>query len=758
MNAAEKCETVNPIIKNKTFFYTEVVKMDDLRFPSRPDQTLRGNRYHKRQMIPVEETTSDDVAFPRESYLWKSNRQNTEEFEAHFDSKSFLQTHGHLLPPSSDHSAVELEKNLRNRRRRINTTSSVDSKPGHGGFTSNDEAIGRMEMHSPYDELTYEETLFEVDDDRIQARSVTSHDDDESEPASVNRNMVLSLNRRKRQRINNKELEMVGPQRSYSGQTLINNLKQRDYSEEGRHLKRKSLNDSTNLKIAYQAKQKQKPNFGDQESADDMIPEDILEEYIEERIRAVEIQIRNEVLRDSQNLKRNNSQVRNFSGNSLLDKVPEQYSVELEQADESSRDSLLKEIAAVLVSKGYVANVESGLKVPREILRIAKDKGFQHDLKRRAESAVSDKSSKRSSDLIRSRPLERRNHKRESTISPPSTFKSHKESSRQHTSLDSEKSSMKHSDNRTSEGADARRRKFKSSGSRSSLTSLIRTPDSSSSSDENISRRNHVKRSLSSSKISSIVSNDSIKKNRDVGKKDGDPYDNVLFKRNPAEEIGSQKQGSNSNGREGSVDPQQRHYEFSNLNQPDACLKNLQSDEGDLISKVKEPKIVQDQDRQMHHIYSVQNSISQEADGYPDSGSISMPPVCPPPPSSTYSGSSSFQKHGNDVTSNSTSLTVLEQSSTTPPAPPPRRKNKPPASVASAGNERRKNPSLVLPQTGDGIYGNHLGSNSRGTGTSARQDPGSACSALHGDRSASEFFVMDDHATGRLFRCRGLNR
>ncbi|KAF2367969.1 hypothetical protein FHG87_001285, partial [Trinorchestia longiramus] len=84
-----------------------------------------------------------------------------------------------------------------------------------------------------------------------------------------------------------------------------------------------------------------------------LIPKDLLEEYIDERIRAVEMQIRNEIMSDQQNEKKN-PLIK--ASTSLLDKVPEMYSIELEQADESSRDSLLKEIAAVLVSRGYVAN------------------------------------------------------------------------------------------------------------------------------------------------------------------------------------------------------------------------------------------------------------------------------------------------------------------------------------------------------------------------------------------------------------------
>ncbi|KAF2367970.1 hypothetical protein FHG87_001286, partial [Trinorchestia longiramus] len=121
--------------------------------------------------------------------LWKSNLQETSDFDDHFDSEQFMQTHRHLLP-IDDHSS-ELERNLKNRRQRIGTMSTVDSRIDRG-FTSTDE-INRVELQSPYDELTYEETLFEVLDDRIQAKSATSQDEDENLFNSVNRSMVSTM-------------------------------------------------------------------------------------------------------------------------------------------------------------------------------------------------------------------------------------------------------------------------------------------------------------------------------------------------------------------------------------------------------------------------------------------------------------------------------------------------------------------------------------------------------------------------------------
>ena len=667
---SKRCETVNLNIKNKTFFYSEVVNMDSLRFPSRPDDTLRGTRYLKRQMIP-DENNSGELNLPLDSFLWKSNVQKTDNFEEQFDSKSFLKSHGHLLPESDN--SQELENNLRNRRRHIAAPSSVDSRAAQG-FTSTEEANVQMdELHSPYDELTYEETLFEVDDDRIQARSITSQDDVESELASMNRSMVLSMNRRKRQKINNKDFE--DKFNMNNSKPTPHHSSHRDHSSDRHSFHRKSFNDSANHKIAYQAKLKHKPVFHELESNEEIISKDVLEEYIEERIRAVEMQIRDEVIRDSQSLKRH-SPLKRFSGFNLLDKVPEQYSVELEQADESSRDSLLKEIAAVLVSKGYVANSDPSINLPKEIVKLARSRGVIQEPKVKQDSVISDISSKRSStDFDRSRKMNKRSHLRERTISPPSTFKSHKDFSKQTTSLDSGKSSMRYVESRNVDGAEARRRKLKSSGSRSSLTSLIRTPESSSSSDENTARRNRVKRSLSSSKKSSIISNESVIAPTTTNiDKCQSSYDNILFKNCESSYVENQID-SVVTGKMPKTSIQGQ-YEFNNLGDNVLKMPTKSSEVTSntcisLVDNLASTNISNEPLSQAMNDSMIRESGEQEN----KEAAALISSVCPTPPLFTINSTvnNNILKNCTNVEGDQASLAVMEE---TPPAPPPRKKLK----------------------------------------------------------------------------------
>ncbi|XP_018019185.1 uncharacterized protein LOC108675669 isoform X2 [Hyalella azteca] len=487
--------------------------MDELHFHNKPDQTLKGTRFVKRQMIPIvqeAEATSDEIGFPPESFLWKTNLKDTKDFDGHFDSKLFMQTHGHLLP-AGDHSA-ELQKNLRNRRRRIETMSTVDSRVDRG-FSSNDEINQRTELHSPYDELTYEETLFEVHDDRIHAKSASSQDDDENALNSMNRSMVSTMNRRKRQKIN--DVERLGDNFQHakgSGEEAVAIEQYEHKKEVATHRRNPSTVDGKNRSVDIKRKFEGTVKGARQPQ---MIPKDLLEQYIEERIKAVEMQIRDEILRDKQSDKRKHHP-KGTGGKSLLDKVPEAYSIELEQADESSRDSLLKEIAAVLVSKGYVANIENGIR-----------KDESTELKSRTFGAF---------ERIRSSALEnhdihlpKRRQRQKAVLSPASTYKSHVASSRQPTSLGSEGSSRRRNSGHRSSGIQQQpRRKLRSSCSRSSLTSLIRTPGSSSSSDDCTTRRNKVRRSVSSSKRTSIGSSShlSLEMNNE-----NDLYDNITFNR-----------------------------------------------------------------------------------------------------------------------------------------------------------------------------------------------------------------------------------
>ena len=719
------CETVNPNVKAKTFFYTEVVRMDELRFPSRPDQTLTGTRYLKRQMIP-EDDTSEEIGFPRDSFLWKSQVQTTKDFDTHFDAKSFHESHGHLLPPTSDHS-VELEKNLRNRRRRIATASSVDSKMGQG-FTSTDDNIARIELQSPYDELTYEETLFEVDDDRIQARSASSNEEDESELTSINRSMVLSMNRRKRQKINNKDLEDNISRSSFKPLLPDKSHHRLKHHHLDTNTSRKSIHGTANLKLSYPQKSRHRNFISEDESIDDIIPKDVLEEYIEERIRSVEAQIRNEVLRDSQNMRRHPRDKTN-RGISLLDKVPEQYSIELEQADESSRDSLMKEIAAVLVSKGYMANNDVTMSLPKEIVKIAKEKGGKHSSASKCNSVISGRSSKRSfGDVDRSRPTERRMKRRDVTISPPSTFRSNKDSSRVATSLDSEKSSIKNADARARDGVDARRRKLKSSGSRSSLTSLIRTPDSSSSSDETTPRREPVKRSHSSSKKSSVISAESNKKHSNSKKNisgSQDAYDNVLFKNKENERQKEDAVKEIQQPHSLPAQSEQKYYEFHSLSQ--SYAKDGNQEISHTMSEVKA--------LQANHVEELPSVTNVQTDlMLVDGNEDIIPPLCPPPPSSLYSTSSGMQSTQDQ--SNHTSSTGIQDSLA--PAPPPRKKGKSGTKLQRSRSSNRGN----IPQ---GIYSNSL---SKDNNDGVQEIYSASSVVLHGDRSASEFFVMNDHTTG----------
>ena len=705
-----KWETVNPNFHRKALIYSEVVRMDDFKFPSRPDDSLKGSRYLKRQMVP-EEDEKQSPSSPRESFLWKDNDDIPKHFESHFDHKSFHEAHAHLLP-GTDQSG-ELEKNLRNRRKHLGTISSIDSKFPQP-YTSADEIQVGMDIQSPCDELTYEETLFEVDDDRMPIQSPTSQEEDESELTSPNRSMVFSMNRRKRQKINDKQPDLTFQRnihRSLSGsrsgyhrnQPIVNN---------SRPNQRKFLNDSINSRISHQSRHVHRHSTSGEESIEDFLSENVLEEYIQERIRAVELQIRNEVMRGTQNTRRSGRRL-GFNGGSLLDKVPEQYSVELEQADESSRDSLLKEIAAVLVSKGYVANADESMTLPKELAKITREKASRVSSCSKFESIENEKSNSKKSfvDIDREHSKERKKHRRQQSLPPPLTFRSQSESSRNTTSLNSSQSSLKKfKETKTSETAENRKKKLKSCGSRSSLTSLIRTPDSSSSSDDNTVRRNGLKRPVSSSVKSSILSNDSTDKPSSKEETGNSVYDNILFfSKNDA---GSECKQNIIKKAEDSESPSDKVVKLeSGKNSANAA--DIPSASAKFVNSDSQSKSASDATKIDHLTHPI-------------------PLVCPPPPTPSISGSSNYQV--------SNSGNHKEELDSSRPAPPPRRKIKSRLSVNSGiGRKSSDNSSS--------IGGNYTRIGQPVIGIK-REESMSATSMQHGDRSAPELFVVADRTRG----------
>lgn len=639
-----RCETINPHVKTKTFFYTELVSMEKLQFHKKPDQSLRGTRYMKRQMIPdevEEEASSDEITFPPDSFLWKSNLSNPDELEAHFDSKKFMQNHVHLLPPN-DHS-LELEKSLKNRRRRMGTMSTVDSKLDRG-FTSTDDVNFQAELQSPYDELTYEETLFEVHDDRIQAKSATSNDEADSTLNSNNRSMISTMNRRKRQKIND-SINPIGQSKSIAETAEGNHteekmVQRRHHSPSRRHHSGHHGEHGTS-RDKYQSEGSDKDLY-----QTDVIPTDLLEQYIEERIKAVEMQIRNEYLGSNSNQR---DSVPNTTI-SLLDKVPEAFSLELEQADESSRDSLLKEIAAVLVSKGYVANVESRNNK-------TSSKGSKQDTLTTYRNNHSNFGEKMGGKI----PKHRRKPR---IVSQSSTFKSHKEDLRQPSSLGSEKQSDKLVFERSHGNHEHKRRKLRSSGSRSSLTSLIRTPEYSSSSDEYATRRRNMKLSQNSSKRSSVASSSHILQEL---KKDHELYDNITLSGNVAakKHVRSKNSKTKLDGR----DHQSAGFIYGEHNNEKPKTNS---------SKYKNTTIGSDQHNDCERKYTT--SQSKDTQKFSASTAAQTDPVT----EDTSTGSS--RNEGEETSPR--------------PAPPPRRKNK----SSAATNDQRVSQSRNIHATANHNY------------------------------------------------------
>ena len=497
-----KWETINPRVQAANLSPTYIFSMENLRFPPVPDEELRGNRYIKKNIVPVEKN-SDEFGTAPKSFLWKSDVQQTNDFQANFNPKFFLKNHGHLLAESDN--STELETKLSIRRRQINGGSSQGSKvePTQEIQISKDtfEDVRKEYFNTSYnDELTYEETLFEVHDDRIHALSATSHDD-ESELSSINMIKKVNPHNKPVPPLPIKKNEPITP--IYDNDFPDNYRTCAHLKEPTRNIPRKKLNDSANQLIANKMKQNAtSDNNRINRGTNEALTKNIIEKYIEERIKAVEQQIRDEFIRGSQKEEQPEEPSENKKKLTLLDKVPERYSIELEQADESSRDSLLKEIAAVLVAKGYLTDEGQDLDLPRELAKITRNR-YPSKMTEKAHPMIRTSSTKLP-DRHHSH-VHHCSHKHSKIRSPILSVKNFRNSRKnKQAKFDQKPESFLELKN-----IDSKRKKLRSSGSRSSLTSLIRVPDTSSSSDEFSSKVSHAKRSYSSSKKSTIISNTS---------------------------------------------------------------------------------------------------------------------------------------------------------------------------------------------------------------------------------------------------------
>ncbi|KAK7085070.1 hypothetical protein SK128_019608 [Halocaridina rubra] len=495
------CETVNPHVRAQGRLWRALGGMEGVMFPPVPDRTLKGTSAH---FLPHPDSSSPDSILPKRntSFLWNKAIQESMELGGSFDQDTFFHMHRHLLAESDQ--STELEKSLYERRRGIaGTYSSLESKT-HSEFTSAHETQLYAGMTTPYDELTYEETLFEVKVDGEKALNTEKGESSlpqTSEEENALRNFLKQRKADTMSSLISVKHEAMNMQPEM--QVLSNKKEEKSYSKKTGFSRRNSslignaVMERPHLKFrsgSIRSGHHHHHRSADKEQiSDGMLSEGLIKSYIEERIRAVERQIRQEVAEEAHILKKH-------SRPKPKTPFPDMSSANIPESgpsDASSKEFILREIAAVLAAKGYLPRVQAQnqdiLQYSDNSLGKAVQQKAQFDRNDSARMSHSKLSKIQRHKLASPRGSPQR-IRRVSQNSVNSTYKSHKDTQRESTLKSGQtspksKHSSRFSMNSVKEITELKRRKRKSNGSRSSLTSLLRTQESSSSDTDAVTMR-----------------------------------------------------------------------------------------------------------------------------------------------------------------------------------------------------------------------------------------------------------------------------
>lgn len=477
-------------------------------FPPVPDTALKGTNNH----FPLPADSSSPESFlPRRntSFLWDKTVQDTTDFESSFDPDAFFRQHRHLLA-ESDHS-TELEKSLYDRRKGIAGTYSTLESKSPSGFTSAHDTHLYAGMTTPYDELTYEETLFEVKVDRLQPRapSLRGAKAESSIPPTSEEEAALQVFLKNRQLKAQAEARGGGPpsvkheppKTKSEVEALKKAKEERNYSKRnttsflrrGPTLAAPSGADrprakprSESFRLGRSAHHHHRHDATTDASLDDRLSESLIKSYIEERIKAVERQIRQEVAEEASLVTRRARPSPKLPLPDMTSARPPPAGAE----DSSSKEYILREIAAVLAAKGYLPGTHAAagdsFPRPKDASPARKEPPSESPSPRqpRHRSAGAQQLSRvqrYKSVSPRSTPPRAR---KAAVHSNASTYRSHKEPKRDPASQESSLPKTSGSLVSSGDAGDAKRRKRRSTGSRSSLTSLLRAHETSSSDTE----------------------------------------------------------------------------------------------------------------------------------------------------------------------------------------------------------------------------------------------------------------------------------
>lgn len=492
---------MNPHLRAHTRLWRTLGGMDDVMFPPVPDTALKGTHTH----FPLPADSSSPESFlPRRntSFLWDKTVQDNTDFESSFDPDAFFRQHRHLLA-ESDHS-TELEKSLYDRRKGIAGTYSTLESKSPSGFTSAHDTHLYAGMTTPYDELTYEETLFEVKVDRLQPRapSLRGAKAESSIPPTSEEEAALQVFLKNRQLKAQAEAAKHEPSKTKSEVEALKKAKEeRNYSKRnttsfgrrGPGLAAPSGTDrprakprSESFRLGRSAHHHHRLDAATDASLDDRLSESLIKSYIEERIKAVERQIRQEVAEEASLVTR---RARPSPKTPFPDMTPARPPA-ADAEDSSSKEYILREIAAVLAAKGYLPGAQAAPgdgaprpKDPSPSRREPPSEGASPRQPRHRAAGVQQLSRVQRYKSVSPRSTPPRARKA-AVHSNASTYRSHKEPKREPAAQDSSLPKTSGSLASSGDAGDAKRRKRRSTGSRSSLTSLLRAPETSSSDTE----------------------------------------------------------------------------------------------------------------------------------------------------------------------------------------------------------------------------------------------------------------------------------
>ncbi|ROT73172.1 hypothetical protein C7M84_008400 [Penaeus vannamei] len=457
------CETVNPHLRAHTRLWRTLGGMDDVMFPPVPDTALKGTHTH----FPLPADSSSPESFlPRRntSFLWDKTVQDNTDFESSFDPDAFFRQHRHLLA-ESDHS-TELEKSLYDRRKGIAGTYSTLESKSPSGFTSAHDTHLYAGMTTPYDELTYEETLFEVKVDRLQPRapSLRGAKAESSIPPTSEEEAALQVFLKNRQLKAQAEAAKHEPSKTKSEVEALKKAK-----EERNYSKRNTTSfgrRGPGLR-PRRAPTAPAPSPAARASASAAAPTTTTAST-PRRTPAWTTASRS---RSSSRTSRSAS--RPWSARSGR-----------------SKEYILREIAAVLAAKGYLPGAQAAPgdgaprpKDPSPSRREPPTEGASPRQPRHRAAGVQQLSRVQRYKSVSPRSTPPRARKA-AVHSNASTYRSHKEPKREPAAQDSSLPKTSGSLASSGDAGDAKRRKRRSTGSRSSLTSLLRAPETSSSDTE----------------------------------------------------------------------------------------------------------------------------------------------------------------------------------------------------------------------------------------------------------------------------------